>query len=46
MIAGVVFGHDSVNSLLRELARNVQLAQLRLQSTATTEPAETNAAIR
>ncbi len=28
MIAGVVFGHDSVNSLLRELARNVQLAQL------------------
>ena len=28
MIAGVAFGHDSVNSLLRELSRNVQLAQL------------------
>ena len=28
MIAGVAFGHDSVNSLLREPARNVQLAQL------------------
>ena len=28
MIAGVAFGRDSVNSLLRELARNMQLAQL------------------
>ena len=28
MITGVAFGHDSVNSLLRELARNAQLAQL------------------
>ena len=28
LIAGVAFGHDSVNSPLRELARNVQLAQL------------------
>ncbi len=28
MIAGVAFGRDSVNSLLRELARNLQLAKL------------------
>ena len=46
MIAGVAFGHDSVNSLLRELARNVRWHSFAASTHSTAEPAETNAAIR
>ena len=47
MIAGGVFGHDSVNSLLREPgAKCAAGTVLRLQPTANVEPAETNTALR
>ncbi len=46
MIAGVAFGHDSVNSAVRTGSKHAAGTTLRLQPTAPAEPAETSAALR